>query len=148
MIIQVPEPIVEIHQLTISYDNLPVLWNIDCSFSAGQIIGIIGPNGAGKSTLVKAILGLIKPNSGYVKIFNNNIENVRKRIAYVPQKETIDLSFPASVLDVVKMGLFPHKGLFNKIKNHDLDKVYNALNMVNLTEFKDRRILNLSGGQL
>ena len=77
MITQVPHPVLEVHDLTVSYDQHPVLWNVDLSLPAGQLIGILGPNGAGKSTLIKSIMGLIQPTSGYIKIFDKPLPDVR-----------------------------------------------------------------------
>jgi manganese/zinc/iron transport system ATP- binding protein len=90
MITQVENPILEIHDLTVSYDQNPVLWNVDLSLPGGKLVGILGPNGAGKSTLIKAIMGLIIPTSGYVKIFDKPLNDVRARISYVPQRESVD----------------------------------------------------------
>ena len=96
--------VLEIHDLTVSYDRKPVLWGIDFELPAGKIVGIIGPNGAGKSTLIKSIMGLIPTDSGFVKIFDQELDKVRGRVSYVPQKESVDWDFPASVFDVVLMG--------------------------------------------
>lgn len=114
MITQVDNPILEIHDLIVSYDQSPVLWNVDLSLPSGKLIGILGPNGAGKSTLIKAIMGLVTPSSGYVKVFNETLDQVRSRISYVPQRESVDWNFPASVLDVVMMGTYGKLGLFKR----------------------------------
>src|SRR4051812_22968865 len=89
MIEQVSDPIVEIHDLTVSYNKKPVLWGIDLTLPKGAIVGIIGPNGAGKSTLIKAIMNLIPAGSGYIKLFGEDLEKVRHRISYVPQRESV-----------------------------------------------------------
>src|SRR5690606_6091288 len=104
MIIQTTDPVLEVHDLTVSYSKKPVLWGIDFSLPAGSVTGIVGPNGAGKSTLLKAIMGLIPLSSGYVKLFGQPLDAVRKRVSYVPQRESVDWDFPVSVLDVVLMG--------------------------------------------
>ena len=80
MIQQVDDPVLEIHDLTVSYDKKPVLWGIDLSIPQGSLCGIIGPNGAGKSTLIKAIMDLVDMNSGYVKLFDQPLDEVRKRV--------------------------------------------------------------------
>ena len=105
---------IEVHNLTVSYDGKPVLWDIDFNLDAGQIIGIIGPNGSGKTTSLKAIMGLLKPASGFVKIFGKSLDEVRDRVAYVPQRESVDWDFPASVLDVVLMGRSKSQNLFRR----------------------------------
>ena len=81
MITHVSQPVLEVHDLTVSYEQHPVLWNVDLSLPAGKLIGILGPNGAGKSTLIKSIMGLITPTSGYVKIFDKALPEVRSRIS-------------------------------------------------------------------
>ncbi len=137
----------ETHNLTVSYNRRPVLWNIDFSLPKGQIIGIIGPNGSGKTTLLKAIMGLVKTSSGYVKLFGEPLDKVRERISYVPQRESVDWDFPATVMDVVLMGRYRKSNLFKRIKQSDRDLAAAALEKVNLLEYSDRQISQLSGGQ-
>ena len=138
---------IEVHNLTVVYHRKPVLWNIDFELPQGKMIGIMGPNGAGKSTLVKAILGLVPLNSGYAKIYDSDIDEVRKRVSYIPQRQTVDWDFPATVRDVVSMGRFQQRGLFGKIRPEDKRIVDEALEKVGMTAFAKRQILQLSGGQ-
>ena len=147
MIIQVENPVVEVHDLTVSYNKKPVLWNIDFSIGAGQLIGIIGPNGAGKSTLLKSIMNLINPQSGYVKIFGKTLEEVRDQVSYVPQRESVDWDFPANVLDVVLMGRYKRTGLFGRISKADKNIAIESLEKVGMHGFVKRQISQLSGGQ-
>jgi manganese/zinc/iron transport system ATP- binding protein len=147
MITQVENPVLEIHDLTVSYDQNPVLWNVDLSLPAGKLIGILGPNGAGKSTLIKSIMGLIPPTSGYVKIFDKPLNDVRSRISYVPQRESVDWNFPASVLDVVLMGTYGKLGLFRRPGKKEKDLALDCLEKVGMTGFVKRQISELSGGQ-
>ena len=147
MIIQVENPVVEVHDLTVSYNKKPVLWNIDFSIGTGQLIGIIGPNGAGKSTLLKSIMNLIDPQSGYVKIFGKKLEEVRDRVSYVPQRESVDWDFPANVLDVVLMGRYKRTGLFGRISKEDKKIAIESLEKVGMQGFVKRQISQLSGGQ-
>ncbi len=137
----------EIHDLTVSYDKKPVLWGIDFELPEGQIVGIVGPNGAGKSTLIKAIMGLIPIDSGFVKLFDQSLDEVRKRVSYVPQKESVDWDFPASVMDVVMMGRYAQLGLLKRPKKADREAAERALTMVGMEAFKTRQISQLSGGQ-
>lgn len=137
----------ETHNLTVSYNRKPVLWNVDFKLPSGQIIGIIGPNGSGKTTLLKSIMGLTPLSSGYVEIFGQQLNEVRSRISYVPQKESVDWDFPASVMDVVLMGRYSPKNLFKRISKKDKDIAAEALEKVNLLEFSNRQISQLSGGQ-
>lgn len=147
MIKQVDNPILEVHDLTVAYDNKPVLWNADFSIPAGKMIGIVGPNGAGKSTLLKAIMGLVPVASGFTKILNDQLKNVRHKVAYVPQKETVDWDFPATVLDVVEMGRYGKISLFKRLRKSDKLIAVEALKKVKMLDFADRHISELSGGQ-
>jgi len=147
MIKQVDNPILEIHDLTVAYDNKPVLWNADFSIPKGKMVGIVGPNGAGKSTLLKAIMGLVPIASGFTKILNDQLKNVRHKVAYVPQKETVDWDFPATVLDVVEMGRYGKISLFKRLRKSDKLIAVEALKKVKMLDFADRHISELSGGQ-
>ena len=105
------EIVLETHDLTVAYDKKPVLYGIDVSITPGQLVGIMGPNGAGKSTLIKAIMGLLEPAGGWIKIFGESNTSQRKRVAYVPQRREVDWDFPVTVMDVVLMGRYGHLGL-------------------------------------
>jgi manganese/zinc/iron transport system ATP- binding protein len=137
----------EVHDLTVSYNKKPVLWGIDLTLPTGIIAGIVGPNGAGKSTLIKTIMGLIPAASGYVKIFDKNLDEVRKKVSYVPQRESVDWDFPASVMDVVLMGRYGNLGLFKRPRKADKDAAFECLEKVGMEAFADRQIAQLSGGQ-
>jgi manganese/zinc/iron transport system ATP- binding protein len=147
MIQQVSEPVLEVHTLTVSYSSKPVLWSVDFSLAAGTITGIMGPNGSGKSTLLKAIMGVMKPDTGYVKLFGTSLEEVRKRISYVPQRESVDWEFPATVYDVVMMGRYGRLGLTGRPGKIDKAFVEEALEKVGMSTFRNRQIGQLSGGQ-
>jgi manganese/zinc/iron transport system ATP- binding protein len=144
---QVDNPIIEIHDLSVAYERKPVLWDVDLSLPEGQLIGIIGPNGAGKSTLLKAIMGLLPLNSGYIQINGKPLEEMRHKISYVPQRESVDWDFPTSVYEVVMMGRYGQLGLFKRPKKADKEIVMDSLRKVGMEEFKDRQISQLSGGQ-
>ncbi len=137
----------EVHDLTVSYDKKPVLWGVDFELPTGKIVGIIGPNGAGKSTLIKSIMGLIPLDAGFVKVFDQPLHTIRKRVSYVPQKESVDWDFPASVMDVVLMGRYANLGLFHRPKKADKEAAARALDMVGMLPFEKRQISELSGGQ-
>lgn len=141
------EVAIEAHNLTVSYDRRPVLWNVDFELPSGQIIGIIGPNGSGKTTLLKAMMGLVPTSSGYVKIFDQDIDQVREQVSYVPQRESVDWDFPASVMDVVLMGRYRKSNILHRISKADKDIAAEALEKVNMLEFSKRQISQLSGGQ-
>lgn len=147
MIHTVDDPILEVHDLTVAYNRKPVLWNINFGIPKGALVGVMGPNGAGKSTLIKAIMDLLPLSSGVIKLFGENIDNVRKKVSYVPQRTAVDWDFPATVQDVVMMGRYPNIGLLRKPKKADYDFVDLCLENVGLTYYKDRQISELSGGQ-
>lgn len=137
----------EVHDLTVSYNRRPVLWDIDFAVPEGKLIGIVGPNGAGKSTLIKAIMGLVPLSSGYVKVFGGDLARERKRVGYVPQRSTVDWDFPTSALDVVLMGRYGHLGLFRRPRAADIEVARESLRKVGMHDFADRQISQLSGGQ-
>ena len=141
------KPSVETHNLTVIYDKKPAIWNIDFTLPTGKIIGIMGPNGSGKSTLLKAIMGIIEPNIGYSKLFDQDLEDVRNKVSYVPQRQSVDWDFPASVWDVVAMGRYATKGLFKRLSKEDHRMIEESLSKVNMTPFTNRQISQLSGGQ-
>ena len=147
MILQVKNPALEVHDLTVSYQNKPVLWAIDFSIPKGSLAGIIGPNGAGKSTLIKAVMGLVDTASGYARVFGNDLEKERLNVSYVPQRESVDWDFPASVLDVVIMGRYGKLGLFKRPKKADKEAALECLRDVGMQDYANRQIAQLSGGQ-
>jgi manganese/zinc/iron transport system ATP- binding protein len=137
----------QIHHLTVNYGKTPVLWDVDCEIPAGNIIGIIGPNGAGKSTLIKTALKLVQPISGKVTFFGKSLEETRRRIAYVPQRESVDWDFPITVRNLVMMGRFGTLGLFRWPNQADKASVDHYIEAMGLTPYANRQISQLSGGQ-
>ena len=140
-------PIIEAHNLTVLYGRKPAIWNVDFKLPEGQVIGIMGPNGSGKSTLLKAIMGVVNPTTGYTKVYDQELEKVRHKVSYVPQRQDIDWDFPASVWDVVSMGRFHVRGLFKRLTSEDHDIIQVSLEKVNMLGFAKRQISQLSGGQ-
>lgn len=136
---------IEISDLTVAYDDKPVLWDIDLEIPKGKLMAVVGPNGAGKSTLLKAILGLLKPVSGAVTFSGEFNEKVR--IGYVPQSESVDWDFPATAFDVVLMGRYGELGLFKRPGKNDKALALKALEKVGMSDYKTRQISQLSGGQ-
>jgi len=137
----------EVHDLTAGYHKKPVLWGIDLKVPKGKLVGIVGPNGAGKSTLIKAAMGLVPPSSGWVKIFGKPYTENRRRVGYVPQRESVDWDFPVTVMDVVIMGRYGHVGWFKRPKKADREIARDCLDKVKMLPFANRQISNLSGGQ-
>ena len=141
------EMILKIHQLTVNYEKTPVLWDISLEIPQGKLVAIVGPNGAGKSTLLKTALGLIKPISGTISFFGESLKKVRRRVAYVPQRESVDWDFPITVFDLVLMGRYGRKGVFSRPSRKDRHDVGIYLERVGLESFASRQISQLSGGQ-
>lgn len=139
--------VISVKGLSVSYDRKRVLTNIFLDIEAGHIYGVVGPNGAGKSTLFKAMLGLIETNAGSVSILDKPVESSRKEVVYVPQKSEVDWTFPATVLDIVLMGRYPHKKILQRMDQHDRDLAHAALQELGIESLKDRQIGELSGGQ-
>ena len=142
-----PAAPLEIHDLTVAYHKKPVLWGVDLVVSAGRLIGIVGPNGAGKSTLIKACMGLLPLQSGWVRFFGEPFHRAARRGGYVPQRESVDWDFPVSVMDVVLMGRYGRLGLLRRPGKADKDIARACLEKVNLLPYANRQIANLSGGQ-
>lgn len=147
MIQQVEKAILEVHDLSVRYNNKTALWNIDFTLPSGVLSGVIGPNGAGKSTLIKAIMGLVPVHSGYVKLFGESLSKVKQRVAYVPQKEEVNWDFPITVQEVVEMGRFPYLGLLKKLTPQDKAIVSSAMERVGIAPLAKRQVSELSGGQ-
>jgi len=133
--------------LTVSYGARPVLRSVSFEVSDGKLVGVVGPNGAGKSTLLKAMLGLIEPDAGTVRVHGEPVAAHRERLAYVPQTEAVDWDFPVTVFDVVLMGRYGRLGWFGRPTAVDRESAERALDMVAMTDFRDRHIRRLSGGQ-
>lgn len=136
-----------IDDLTVAYNYKPVLWDIDLEVPKGVMMAVVGPNGAGKSTLIKSILGIIKPLAGSVSIFGSPYKNQRKRIAYVPQKESVDWDFPTTAQDLVLMGTYGKLGWIKRPGFKERKAALEALDKVGMLSFKNRQISQLSGGQ-
>lgn len=142
-----PVPAIEVHDLTVAYRTRPVLWDIDVRLPEGQLIAIVGPNGAGKSTLLKAILGLVKPVTGWVKVFDAPYAQRRSWVGYVPQRESVDWDFPTSALDVVTMGLYGALGWLRRPGRRQREAALTCLDHVGIRDLAHRQISQLSGGQ-
>jgi manganese/zinc/iron transport system ATP- binding protein len=138
---------IEFNNVNAGYGKRPALWNIDFSIQLPSFIGIIGPNGSGKSTLLKTILGELQPFTGSISILGKPINQVKDRLAYVPQISSVDWNFPIRVIDVVLMGRFRTSSFGPFYSKSDREKAGFYLNAVGMTEFAKRQIGELSGGQ-
>ncbi|RYH08082.1 metal ABC transporter ATP-binding protein [Tropicimonas sp. IMCC6043] len=136
-----------IRGLTVSYGEKPAIFSVDATFEDGSMTAIIGPNGAGKSTLLKAALGVVRPLSGRVTVYGGPLEGARGRIAYVPQRASVDWDFPARVIDVVLMGLYRELGLLARVTGRHRSRAMDCLARVGMENFAHRQIGKLSGGQ-
>ena len=142
-----PAAALSIHDLTVAYDRRPVLWDVDLDVPAGSLAAIVGPNGAGKSTLIKACLDLLPRVSGDVRVFGADWRSVRHRVAYVPQRETVDWDFPVNALDVVAMGTYGKLGWLRPVGRSQMRAAAEALARVGLAGLGPRQLSQLSGGQ-
>jgi manganese/zinc/iron transport system ATP- binding protein len=133
--------------MTVAYASKPVVYDVDFDAPAGHMVAIVGPNGAGKSTLLKAALGIVPRVSGQVAVFGRPFAEARRRVAYVPQRAGVDWDFPATVLDVVAMGLYRQIGPLRFAGRRERAEARDCLDLVGLADFADRQIGQLSGGQ-
>lgn len=138
---------IEVRDLTVAYRESPVLWDIDLDVPSGALMAIVGPNGAGKTTLIQAILSLIRPAAGQIRIFGQPYRSVASSVGYVPQRGSVDWDFPTSVLDVVLMGLYGRLGWVRRPGHRERTEAMGALDQVGMAELAHRQISQLSGGQ-
>ena len=137
---------IRIENLSVSYKETLALKDISLVLQGPTITGIIGPNGAGKSTLLKSMLGII-PHEGHAFIDDKEMKKSLKKVAYVEQKIHIDYNFPIKVKECVSLGLYPSIPLFHTLKAKHWEKVAEALEIVGLSDYAERQISQLSGGQ-
>lgn len=142
-----PVAAMSLRGMTVSYGEKPAIFSVDADFEQGAMTAIIGPNGAGKSTLLKAALDIVPRVSGEVRVHGQPLERARGRMAYVPQRASVDWDFPTRVIDVVMMGLYRELGLLGRIRGHHRDAAQDALDRVGMADFAHRQIGQLSGGQ-
>ncbi|MEC9094022.1 MAG: metal ABC transporter ATP-binding protein [Planctomycetota bacterium] len=143
---QLPNAI-DVNHLTVSYGPVPALLDVSFGIRPGQIVGIIGPNGSGKSTLIKSILGFIKPDYGSIQLFGQPADQLNGTVAYVPQRGAVDWDFPVTVRDVALMGRYTNTPWWRDLSSRDKQIADDALEMVRMSEFRNRQIGQLSGGQ-
>ncbi|MCI4625705.1 MAG: metal ABC transporter ATP-binding protein [Candidatus Magnetoovum sp. WYHC-5] len=142
--------IIEVENVFFSYGQCDVLKDITLTIHKGDYLGLVGPNGSGKTTLIKVILGLLKPRRGLIRLFGDDIKDFQNwhKISYVPQKTiSFEVGFPATVKEVVLMGRYGRRGMFHKVTAEDRKKTEEALKEVNMWNFRDCLIGELSGGQ-
>lgn len=133
--------------MTVAYHRKPVLWDVDYDAPKSGLVAIVGPNGAGKSTFIKACLGLIPAASGRVEFWGRPYREQRRRVGYVPQRESVDWDFPVSALDVVCMGRYAMIGWCRPVTRRHREAGRACLERVGIADLADRQISQLSGGQ-
>jgi manganese/zinc/iron transport system ATP- binding protein len=141
-----PNPL-RVRGLTVAYGERPAVFSVDADLPAGEMTAVVGPNGAGKSSFLKGVMGIAPKLAGSVEFFGQPLNKARDRVAYVPQRASVDWEFPARVIDVAMMGLYRRKGLFRLFGRADRDAAMTALARVAMEGFADRQIGMLSGGQ-
>lgn len=142
-------PAIAVEHLSVHYGEVAALDNVSFTLGRAQVCGLIGVNGSGKSTLFKCLMGLVTARQGTLSLFGRASAAARreKLVAYVPQSEDVDWSFPVSVGDVVLMGRYAHMGPLRHPSRADRAAVEDALQRVGLIELRNRQIGELSGGQ-
>ncbi len=137
----------QVKNLTVQFDKRVVLWDLSFSIPQGEMVALVGPNGAGKTTVLKTLINMVKPVSGSVTFGDKTIHQMVGRIAYIPQKNSIDWDFPITVLDFVIMGLYNKSKFFRWREQKQVDKAIEALSLLGMEGYVDTPISKLSGGQ-
>lgn len=138
---------VEVMDLTVAYQQKPVLWDVDLQVPPGILMAIVGPNGAGKTTLIKSVLDLVPKAAGKVLVYGQPYPTQRRLVGYVPQRGSVDWDFPTSVQDVVMMGLYGRLGWVRRPGEVERQLALDALQQVGMHTLAERQISQLSGGQ-
>ncbi|WP_144682596.1 metal ABC transporter ATP-binding protein [Desulfobotulus alkaliphilus] len=140
-------PAIRTRHLTVSYGLRPALLDVNLDIPKGTLVGILGPNGAGKSTLIKALMGFVKKDVGRVEIMGEPAEKAKGRMAYVPQRSSVDWDFPITVEEVALMGRYGRIPWYRNPGKKDREAALKALRAVRMEDFGQRQIGALSGGQ-
>ncbi len=149
MMIDKSKDAIVFEHVSVHYGETVALHDASIKIPHGTLFGVIGMNGAGKSTLFKVAMGLVKPTKGLVTVCDRTPQEAQKIgcVAYAPQSELVDWDFPVSVFDVVMMGRYGSQNVFRTVSADDVKQVIDALKRVEMLDFKDRQIGELSGGQ-
>ena len=137
----------QINHLTVYYGKTPALWDVSFEIPKGVLVAIVGPNGAGKSTFIKACLKLLPAASGKAAFFGRPFEKMRDKIAYIPQRESVDCDFPITVFDLVLMGRYNRLNFLKFTTKRDREATWEVLEKTGLVHLAHRQIGELSGGQ-
>lgn len=140
-------PIISANNLSFSYNGNTVLENVNLTINENDFVWVVGPNGGGKTTLLKLFLGLLKPQSGTIKIFGNPPRKARRYIGYMSQHISLDNQFPVNVLEVVLMGRLGNGKGFGPFRATDKKIAAEVLQQVGLYQYRHKPFSELSGGQ-
>ncbi|MFF5986191.1 metal ABC transporter ATP-binding protein [Prauserella flavalba] len=142
-----PASALRLHEVSASYGGRTVLDGVSVEIPPATLSAVVGPNGAGKSTMVKAALGLVPSVRGHVTLLGEPLRRVRRRVAYVPQQDSVAQDFPITAVQVVEMGRYPHRGWLRRLTREDDELVAAAMEQVNVSDLAESPIDELSGGQ-
>lgn len=145
-----PIDVLTTEELTFRYNSTEILTDISFRLQAGDYLGIVGPNGSGKTTLIKLLLGLLQPSKGMVALFGANLTEFSDwhKVGYLPQKiNSFNPHFPATVREIVSLGLLSTKSYPRRITRTDEKAISSALELVDIVDIKNELIGELSGGQ-
>ncbi len=141
-------PDIEIEECSFSFNKAPVLRDVNVRVEHGDFVAIIGPNGGGKTTLVKLMLGLLRPDTGTVRLLGDDPEKTRRRAGYMPQYSTGEKGFPITVMETALLGRLGLSGLGCRFSSKDQDAARRVLKLVGMEEHANKRMGDLSGGQI
>ncbi|MGB9728727.1 MAG: metal ABC transporter ATP-binding protein [Thermoprotei archaeon] len=143
--------VIDVKNLTVSYNEDPAILNVSFQLDDPSITVILGPNGAGKTTLLKALIGMIKPDYGVIRVLGfdplKDTFKLRQFIGYVPQRDKIVRNIPLKVRNVILMGLLTKRQWPRISSKSDVDKMHKILELLDLTDFANKTFGELSGGQ-
>lgn len=143
------QSVISIDDISFEYKGNPVISNLKMEVLERDFVGLIGSNGAGKTTLLRMIVGLLQPRKGQIRLFGKPVEHFTQwdRVGYVPQKNSFNPLFPATVKEVVLSGLYSRKKIFRTVSRQDVQQCEDALGALGIEHLKNRKIGQLSGGQ-
>lgn len=142
-----PQPAIRLEDVTVAYGDRPALWDVDLEIPTGALTAVVGPNGAGKTTLMKTMLGLLKPATGSVEILGRPVSESKGKVAFVPQRGSVDWDFPATVEDIALMGTYGSLPWWRPIGENQRSRARQAMALLGIADLAKRPLNQLSGGQ-
>lgn len=140
-------PAIRLEDVTVAYGDRPALWDVDLDIPTGALTAVVGPNGAGKTTLMKTMLGLLKPATGSVEILGNPVGKSQGKVAFVPQRGSVDWDFPATVEDIALMGTYGSLPWWRPLGESQRARARHAMALMGIADLANRPLNQLSGGQ-